>query len=107
MQFAFVTVYPLCCTYRCINYFSSELFADLSFFKYQFELDCYRSHNTGSLYVYQFNPIEKSKIEDKDICLRSVCAKIFIFKLKLAFAFCTHKLRMPEVGVVTVEFQLQ
>ena len=23
MQFAFVNVYPLCCTYRCINYFSS------------------------------------------------------------------------------------
>ena len=60
----------------------------------------------GSLYVYQFNPIEK-QVEDKDICLRPVCAKIFKFKLKLAFAVCTHKLRRPEVGVVTVEFQLQ
>ena len=29
------------------------------------------------------------------------------FNLKLAFAVCTHKLRIPEVGVVTVEFQLQ
>ena len=48
----------------------------------------------------------KKQIEDKDICLRPLCAKIFKVKLKLAFAVCTHKLRLPEVGVVTVEFQL-
>ena len=33
------------------------------------------SHNTGPLYLYQFNPIEK-QIEDKDICLRVVYAKV-------------------------------
>ena len=49
----------------------------------------------------------KKQIEDKDICLRPVCAKIFKFKLELAFAVCTQKLRIPEVGVVTIEFQLQ
>ena len=76
MQFAFVTVYPLCCTYRCINYFSSELFADLSFFNYQFELDCYRSHNTGSLYVYQFNPIEKTNQIQRYMSKTCLCKNI-------------------------------
>ena len=52
--------------------------------------------------------IQKIKqIEDKDIRLKPVCATIFKFKLKLDFAVCAHKLGIPEVGVVTVEFQLQ
>ena len=57
--------------------------------------------------MYTSSIREKKQIGDKDICLRPICAKIYKFKRKLAFAICTHKLRIPEVGVVTVEFQLQ
>ena len=64
-------------------------------------MDCYSSPNTGSLYVYQFNPIEKTNRRQRYM------SKLFKLKLKLAFAVCTHKLRITEVVVVTVEFQLQ
>ena len=49
-------------------------------------MDCYRSQTTGSLYVKQFNPIEK-QIKDKEICLRPIYAKIFQLKLTFVLFF--------------------
>ena len=66
-------------------------------FRYQIRMGCYRSHNKGSLYVYQFNSIEK-QMEDKDICLRPVYAKIFKSKPKLLLPFHSGVER-PEAEV--------
>ena len=66
--------------------FSFSLLANLSFFDIILDWVCYKSHKTGSLYVYQFNPIE-NQIKDKDICLRRFYAKIFKLKIMLVLAF--------------------
>ena len=106
MQFAVVTVYPFCCTYRCINYSARNYWLILVFSTINLNWIA-TDHTIRDLFMYTSSIRYKKQIEDKDICLRSVCAKIFKFKPKLAFAVCTHKLRIPEVGVVPVQFQLQ
>ena len=66
-------------------------------FRYRIRMGCYRSHNKGSLYVYQFNSVEK-QMEDKDICLRPVYEKIFKSKLKLLLPFHSG-VEIPEAEV--------
>ena len=66
-------------------------------FNYRIELGGYRSHNTGSLYVYQINPIRK-QIDDKDSCLSLVHAKLFNHKLMSDLALCTHELKYQKLG---------
>ena len=98
LQFAFITVYPLC-SYRCITIRFDYLL--IYFFPYRTGFDCYRSNNKGSRYVNQINPIGK-QLRDNDICLRPVYAKIFKLKLTLGWPF-----ELPKLSFVTVELQLK